>query len=143
MPQSEDEKYNDGTAVTAVRLSDTPGESFCRARRLTIPAQFKLVFQKNTRSADRYWTVLFRPNELGHPRLGMAVAKKKAKRAVDRNRLKRTVRESFRCQQKLSGVDIVVLPREACVLANNTELRNSLDKHWSRIAEKCAKHYAR
>lgn len=142
MPQSEDKKYNDSSAVTA-ELPESADESFCRKRRLTTPAQFKQVFQKNIRSADRYWTVLFRPNDIGHARLGMVVAKKRAKRAVDRNRLKRTVRESFRCQQGMAGVDIVVLPREICVGADNAELRNSLDKHWSRIAEKCAKHYAR
>ena len=142
MPQSEDNNYKDSAAVTA-GLPVTPDKSFRRERRLTTPAQFKQVFQKNSRSADRYWTVLFRPNEIGHARLGMAVAKKRAKRAVDRNRLKRTVRESFRCQEGMAGVDIVVLPRESCVGAGNQELRNSLDKHWSRIAEICAKHYAR
>ena len=143
MPQSEDKNHSDGAAVAASRSSEIQSESFGRERRLTTPAQFKQVFQKNSRSADRYLTVLFRLNDLGHARLGMAVAKKRAKRAVDRNRLKRTIRESFRCQQILSGVDIVVLPREACVAADNAELRKSLDKHWSRIAEKCAKLYAR
>jgi|GEM_PF-3976772 len=41
-------------------------------------------------------------------RLGMAVAKKCAKRAVDRNRLKRLARESFRQHKhSLAGFDIV------------------------------------
>lgn len=68
----------------------------------------------------------------------MAVAKKRAKRAVDRNRLKRVIRESFRNQNMLIGVDIVVLPRDASVTASNDQLRASLEKQWLRIAKKCA-----
>ncbi len=110
---------------------------FSRDSRLLTPAQYKRVFDKNHRSADKYWTLLFRDNDTAVPRLGMAVAKKKLKRALDRNRVKRIIRESFRCEESLSGVDIVVLPRETCKNASNAELRKSLHKHWSRIAIKC------
>ena len=110
---------------------------FSRSSRLLTPAQFRRVFEKNSRSADQYWTLLFRSNDEAAPRLGMAVAKKKLKRALDRNRVKRVVRESFRCEGSLKGVDVVVLPRETCKNASNEELRASLDKHWSRIAIKC------
>lgn len=85
---------------------------------------------------------MYRVNDLEIARLGMAVAKKRAKRAVDRNRLKRIIRESFRCQQILFGVDIVVLPRDASVKAHNEDLCKSLDEQWTRIAQQCAKHYA-
>lgn len=115
---------------------------FGRELRLVTAAQFRQVFQKNDRSADRYWTILYRTNEVGVARLGMAVAKKRAKRAVDRNRLKRIIRESFRCQRKLPGVDIVVLPRDPSVKASSAELSKSLNEHWLRIAKKCAQHYA-
>jgi ribonuclease P protein component len=40
--------------------------------------------------------VMARPNQVGYPRLGMVVAKRLLARAVDRNRVKRCVRESFR-----------------------------------------------
>jgi ribonuclease P protein component len=40
--------------------------------------------------------VMARPNQMGYPRLGMVVAKRLLARAVDRNRVKRCVRESFR-----------------------------------------------
>ncbi len=113
---------------------------FGRDRRLVTEAQFRQVFQKNDRSADRYWTILYRFNEAGIARLGMAVAKKRAKRAVDRNRLKRIIRESFRCQQGLPGVDIVVLPRDPSVKASSAELSKSLNEHWLRITKKCAQH---
>jgi len=128
-------------------MSPTPDTRFSRDARLTNASDYTRVFEKNSRSADRYWTVLSRQNE--NPlknkaeadnaeipaRLGMAVAKKNAKRAVDRNRLKRLARESFRQhKQSLAGFDIVLLARHASVTATNQELLKSLEKHWSRIA---------
>jgi ribonuclease P protein component len=67
--------------------------------RLREPAEFKRVFAKPERSTDNYFTVLAIVNELKHPRLGLAIAKKHIKRAVDRNKIKRSIRESFRLQQ--------------------------------------------
>ena len=53
--------------------------------------------------------VMARTNQLGHPRLGMIVAKRLLGRAVDRNRFKRCVRESFRLLlPELPACDFVV-----------------------------------
>jgi ribonuclease P protein component len=53
--------------------------------------------------------VMARPNQVGYPRLGMIVAKRLLKRAVDRNRVKRCVRESFRqLFPELPACDFVV-----------------------------------
>ena len=46
-------------------------------------------------------------NDLGMTRLGLIVAKKVLRRAVDRNRAKRVIRESFR-RQSLPALDVVV-----------------------------------
>lgn len=40
-----------------------------------------------------------KPNNIDYPRLGLIVAKKVARRAVDRNRIKRLLREYFRVNQ--------------------------------------------
>lgn len=53
--------------------------------------------------------VMVRPNQVGHPRLGMIVAKRLLARAVDRNRVKRCVRECFRqVLPELPACDFVV-----------------------------------
>ena len=39
-------------------------------------------------------------NDLGHPRLGLAVAKRHVPKAVNRNFVKRTIREWFRRNQR-------------------------------------------
>lgn len=50
-----------------------------------------------------------RPNEAGHARLGLVVAKRLLKRAVDRNRVKRCAREAFRgVRAELPACDFVV-----------------------------------
>ena len=67
----------------------------------------------------------------------MAISKRAVKTAVERNRIKRIVRESFRHhQQQLAGLDIVVMCREDVQKANNRELFESLNRHWHRVIER-------
>ena len=76
-----------------------------------------------------------RANTLGHPRLGLVVSKKNARRALDRNRIKRLVRESFRhVSAELSAVDVLVLPRRQTRDASNKEIFSSLDQQWRRLS---------
>ncbi|WP_242476948.1 ribonuclease P protein component [Halochromatium glycolicum] len=116
-----------------------------RSARLLHSSEFNRVFESPTRSADRYFTVLARPqapsnrdrNRIGstrRPRLGLAISKRCAARSVARNRIKRVIRESFRhVRDRLPGVDVVVLCRRAATSADNPSLRASLDAHWKRI----------
>lgn len=114
------------------------GQGFPATFRLKKPAEFKQVFVNPLKSADQYFTLLATPNGFGHPRLGLAIAKKVVKRAVDRNLLKRTIRESFRLNRhRVANVDIVVLAKKDAVTAESEVLRQSLHKHWLRLTSKC------
>ncbi len=106
--------------------------TFGRDRRLIDSTQFSHVFAEPRRSADRYFTVLARSNPELSARLGLAVSRRVARRAVDRNRLKRLIRESFR-QRSLAPSDFVVMPRAPAVCAGSRDLLASLDKHFSRL----------
>lgn len=89
------------------------------------------------RCADKYLTLLAIPNGLPYSRLGLAIAKKSVRRAVDRNRVKRLVREYFRLHaHHLPAVDIVVMARPAIVATDNLIVTNALTSHWSRIERK-------
>lgn len=99
---------------------------------------FNHVFDKPVRSSDRYFTVLARPNNLQHARLGMAFTKKRVKLAVARNRLKRISRESFRLTKILFNADYVILAGAQCTSATNQQLFQSLEKHWQQLNKKCA-----
>lgn len=83
--------------------------SFGRLARLLKPAQFEQVFADNERARTDALLVMARPNTEGHARLGMVIAKRLLPRAVDRNRVKRCIRETFRLQrQHLPACDFVV-----------------------------------
>jgi ribonuclease P protein component len=94
------------------------------------------VFKQAARSADRYFTVLAGTGVAGQPRLGLAVSRKAAPRAVDRNRIKRLARESFRQAPRLPAGDVVVIARPAARTADSSTLRTSLERHWQRLARR-------
>jgi ribonuclease P protein component len=118
------------------------GESrFRRQLRLTDSTDFDKVFRNSRRSVDGCFTVLYRPNGLRYARLGLAIAKKRVRRAVGRNRLKRIIRESFRgAQQQLIGRDIVILARHNAEGASNAVLYESLRHHWQSLTRDQPKH---
>ena len=67
----------------------------------------------------------------------MAISKKKLQSAVQRNRLKRIIRESFRHHKTvLAGKDVVVMANKNIHNAKKQVLNNSLEGIWKKI-EKC------
>ena len=113
-----------GLIVPTTRPDRSPAAPhFPRASRLTDKPQFDAVHRQGQRSSDALFMVITRPNEAGRARLGLAVGVKAAGNAVQRNRIKRLVRESFRHrQQDLPPVDLVVNARTAAAKA--TERRD-------------------
>ena len=103
--------------------------------RLTCAAEFDRVFKNSRRSADSFFTVLYCRNDLGYSRLGLAIAKRNIRLAVQRNRLKRIIRQSFHdARQELDGLDIVVMARSNARNATNANLFSSLRDHWQKVA---------
>jgi len=94
-----------------------------------------LVFDVAARSSDAFFTVLARSNGHDYPRLGLAIGRKRIRRAVDRNKIKRLIRESFRQQREpLRGLDVVVMAR-CNGQAENRMIFCSLDKHWEQLGQ--------
>lgn len=113
-----------------------PGEFalFPRCRRLARSREYQCVFSEGLRSAEREFVVLARPNTLGFPRLGLAVSRKHLRSAVQRNRVKRLIRESFRLHQsQLGQLDLVVIVRKGVDAMTTEEVFGALQHHWARV----------
>jgi ribonuclease P protein component len=76
----------------------------------------------------------YRANDLGHARLGLAISKRVSKRAVERNRIKRLLRESFRrIRHRLPAVDLMVMAREQAAGVAGPELLIEIDGLWKKL----------
>ncbi len=74
------------------------------------------------------------------PRIGFAIAKKQISKAVQRNRLKRIIRESFRKnQQRLPKYDMVIMVRRPILNIERLQLTRNLEKHWDSVIKQCEK----
>jgi ribonuclease P protein component len=110
-----------------------------RDLKLLTAENFQNVFSKAERFGNYSFTVLVRSNDLDHPRLGLAISKKCAKRAVDRNRIKRLFRESFRINQhKLPSVDIIAMCKPSAIKLTNHEMHEQIEKQWHFMRKKFA-----
>lgn len=113
---------------------------FTRSARLLSPAEFKHVFSGACKIGGRYLTLLARANNLGHPRLGLAISRKNVKTAVGRNLIKRQARESFRLHQATIGnFDVVILGKPGVANLSRREIRALIDNYWQELAKRCKK----
>lgn len=121
---------------------------YSRALRLLTPADFKQVFDAAAlRVSSKEILILARTNRFDHPRLGLVIAKKNVRKAIQRNRVKRAVRESFRHQQAAlvdgaSGIDAIVLARAGLDRLDNQALHTLLDQLWRQLLRKARKQSA-
>ncbi|RVU83687.1 ribonuclease P protein component [Leucothrix sargassi] len=111
--------------------------NFSRKLRLTKAEDYEYVFANAKRFGNHNFTLLVRKNNLGHARLGLAIAKKSVKLASDRNRIKRLIRENFRHElSSLPPVDIIAMCRRGAVELPNHEISAQLDTQWRYIRRK-------
>lgn len=112
--------------------------AFSRESRLLTPKQFSGVFEQATPAVSSHITILARKNNQSKPRVGMTIPKKKVKLAVNRNRIKRCIRESFRLSaHRLPNVDIIVIAKHGINDLSNKDIIKQLDKLWIKIIKRC------
>ena len=112
--------------------------AFPAARRLRRKSEFDAARAGGRRFGNGFFAVTVISNDKTGPRLGLAVALRVTRTAVERNRIRRIIRESFRRhQQALPGVDLVVSARARSRGAPGRELHASLEALWRQVSERC------
>lgn len=108
---------------------------FPRSARLLTKVQFDAAFADGRRCASRFFRASVGQASNAEVSLGLAVSRRVSKLAVQRNRLKRCVRESFRHQRTaLPALDIVITAKPEAVTVTADALRQDLATLWQRIA---------
>jgi ribonuclease P protein component len=107
------------------------GEGFPRAVRITSSDEIRSLFRRGKRRKTRHLDVFVSPSPAVHSRLGIVVPKHK-RRIVERNRLKRRLREAGRrfvlpaLAARGAALDLMVRARPEAYGAAYDELRGEL-----------------
>jgi ribonuclease P protein component len=103
------------------------------AARLRRASDFAAL-RAGTRWQGSHFLLRWRNTSEAGPRLGLAVSRKVSRRAVERNRIKRVVRESFRAEREgLPALDILVIARSSAANTPNPELFADLGLAWRKL----------
>ena len=106
---------------------------FRPTQRLRRRRDFERIFSGGIRLNAHVLTIIVRPNDAGQSRLGLAVSRRVARRAVARHRLKRQIRESFRHNaERLAGLDVVVIAKSGAERMDSKRFRGALADAWER-----------
>ncbi|MXZ80166.1 MAG: ribonuclease P protein component [Gammaproteobacteria bacterium] len=109
-----------------------------RRQRIVDGTSFEAVFRDKVSVHGRYFSVHAAHNRTGCARLGLVVSRKVSKKAVQRNRIKRQIRETFRLGQgELPDMDYVVVARPGGSDQDNSVLKQELTRLLEISRAKC------
>jgi len=103
--------------------------------RLTKKNDFDSVFKRGRASYGNNMGVKAADNNLSYSRFGIVVSAKVSKKAVDRNRVKRLIREAIRLNlAKLAvGKDCVIIAQPLLLGKEFKEVETELKKHLNKL----------
>ena len=110
---------------------------FClpRSARLLKASDFAALRGTSRRIGSSHFIAEVALTERSGCRLGQAVSRRVSKRALDRYRIKRIVRESYRAVlADLAPFDILLIARSSAVSQDNAALRADLARLWQKLA---------
>lgn len=120
-------------------ISATPVEctehSFSKAKRLLNAQDYSRVFDgAEARASHKHLLLLAKTNQKPGHRLGLVIAKKNVRKAVQRNRIKRVAREFFRTlPTHQTSMDVILLARRGMDQLDNAELSTILRQQWLKL----------
>jgi len=111
------------------------GASFGKSSRLLNAGDYSQVFDRcEAKASHKHLLLLAKKNDKPGHRLGLVIAKKNVRLAVQRNRVKRIAREFFRhLPESESHMDVVLLARRGMDQLDNAELSSILRQQWQKL----------
>jgi ribonuclease P protein component len=115
------------------------GSAFPRTARLLKHSDFDRVYKQGRRHFSAHMTVFFLPQQEGGARVGFTVGRVLGG-AVQRNRIKRRLREAVRlCRSSLQNkVDVVINPKKSILTLEFTVVVEEVGRAFTVIARKLA-----
>jgi ribonuclease P protein component len=114
-----------------------PTLRFTKKAKLIKTDEFSSVFNFRKRISAKFLALHYQPNQIGHARLGLVVAKKVARRAVDRNYMRRVLREFFRMQQhEINHVDLVIRVQKKFEKEDFIQIKQEFDTLVAKINQR-------
>lgn len=94
------------------------------------------VFDFKCRVSSAHFIALVKPNKLTYPRLVVMVAKKTSRRAVQRNYMRRVIREYFRkTKQDIAQIDIVIRVTKSFKKQENATINQEIAVIFSKLVK--------
>ena len=106
-----------------------------KINRLTKDKDFDNVFKSGKSSYDKLIGVKAEQNQTENSRFGILVSAKVSKKAVERNKIKRQIREVIRLQleQIKSGYDVVIITLPVILGKDYQEIERSVNGCFRRL----------
>ena len=101
-----------------------------KKNRITSSIAFKEIFTKGNVKENERFKIIFKRNDLDYSRYGIIVSAKNSKSAVQRNALRRRIRNILRNSLLVfsKGFDVVIITKRDCSNMNFPKLKESLDE---------------
>ena len=112
---------------------------FTRDHRLLTSSDYRKVFNDAEFKVSCRYILMLAIRHKSLPRIGIVVSKKNISKAIQRNRVKRLVRESFRrTKSQIPNLDVVVLIRRGIEGLPNVIISSKMDFLWKDLCSKSA-----
>jgi len=114
--------------------------SFGKAKRLLNAQDYSAVFDEpDAKAFHKNLLLLAKVNTGPGHRLGLVIAKKNVRQAVQRNRIKRIAREFVRKVPDGVPMDVVVLARRGLDQMDNSQVASLFQQQWDKLARHASK----